>query len=735
MEVQNKKKLTIALAGNPNSGKTSIFNALTGARQKVGNFPGVTVEKRIGHKKYNDYDITFVDLPGTYSLTAYSLDEKVAREFIINEQPDLIINVIDSGNLERSLYLTVQLLEMGVDVIVDLNMWDEVQETGLKIDVQQLSRLLGAPVVKTVGSRAQGIDKLLNTAISFSGNRHKGLKKTHHQRRRKQKHQRRFRHHHPPVSYGPTLDDIVSSLSDEVSRCKGCVGCRNPRWLSVKLLEGDREITDRFLNDSHNDSSLTNRLNESIEHLKTTAGDEPEMAISEGRYGYVAGIMREVVKKPPGDRMLFSEHLDNIITHRYYGYPIFMVLMWLIFQATFQIGGYPMSWIDWGVSFLQGTAAAILPAGAIADLIVDGIIGGVGSVIVFLPNIVILFLGISLLEDSGYMARAAFLMDRLMHMLGLHGKSFIPMLMGFGCSVPAIMSTRTLESHKDRILTILLIPFMSCSAKLPVYVLFAGAFFGLNAGNVILSIYIIGIALSILAAKILRKTVLTGESIPFVMELPPYRWPTWRSVVIHMWERTKIYLRKMGGVILIASMILWALGYFPKRSEYTQDYDSQIEQLSADASVQNSASIAELEKQKAAEDLEYTFIGRLGKAVDPIVSPLGFNWQMGVSLITGFIAKEVVVSSMGVLYNLGEETDATSETLINKLRSPENGTSKLAAFAFMIFVLLYTPCIVSVIAIKREVGFKWMWFSVLFQLTIAWVASFVIFQAGHLVGL
>lgn len=714
--MNQRRQLKIALAGNPNSGKTSIFNGLTGARQKVANFPGVTVEKRVGYKKYGKYDIIFVDLPGTYSLTAYSPDEKVARDFIINEHPDLIINVIDSGNLERSLHLTMQLIEMGVDIVIDLNMWDEVQEAGIEIDTEKLSQLLGSPVVKTIGNRSQGIDALLEAAVLLAENGHDI-------------------HHHPPVSYGPKLDDVVLGLSQEVSVCKGCGQCGNPRWLAIKLLEGDREIRQRCIRDENPSSPLTAKLQQSLDHLRSTTNDDPEMVITEGRYGYAAGIIREVMKKPPTDRMLFSQQIDNILTHRFLGYPLFFVIMWLIFQATFKIGVYPMDWIDTGVAYFQGVAASLLPAGALSNLIVDGIIGGVGSVVIFLPNIVILFLGISILEDSGYMARAAFLMDRLMHILGLHGKSFIPMLMGFGCSVPAIMSTRTLESQKDRILTIMVVPFMSCSAKLPVYVLFAGAFFGAAAGNVILSIYSLGIVVAVVAARFLRKTILRSETIPFVMELPPYRWPTWRSVVIHMWERTKIYLKKMGGVVLVASVILWALGYFPQRREYTQDYDAQIEQLSASGAESVEEKVAELEGMKAAEDLEYTFIGRLGNIIAPVVAPLGFNWQMGVSLLTGFIAKEVVVSSMGVLYHLGGEEDEESETLISMLQSPKSGISKLVAYAFMVFVLLYTPCIIAVIIVKRELGWKWMWFSIGLQMTLAWLGAFIIYQGGKLLGL
>jgi ferrous iron transport protein B len=642
--------------------------------------------------------------------------------------------VIDSCSLERSLYLTLQLIEMEIDVIIDLNMWDEAIESGIEINTDKLSELLGAPVVKTIGNRSQGIDRLLETAVELAetGNnevknelpKHKG-----HRRRR------RYWHRHPPVSYGHKLDDIVVDLSNEVERCHGCDGCGNPRWLAVKLLEGDEEIKKRCIPDETQTPELSSKLYESLDHLKATTNDDPDIAITEGRYGYAAGIVREVLKQPKSDRMKFSNHLDYFLTHRYLGYPVFFILMWLIFQATFSIGQYPMAWIGNGIEIFQSTITSVLPAGMIPDLIVNGMIGGVGSVIVFLPNIIILFLGISILEDSGYMARAAFLMDRLMHFLGLHGKSFIPLLMGFGCSVPAIMSTRTLESQRDRILTILLIPFMSCSAKLPVYVLFAGAFFGAAAGNVIFLIYLLGIVAAIVIARLFLFTILKSESLPFVMELPPYRSPTLKSVVIHMWERTKIYLKKMGGVILIASIILWALGYFPVKTEFSRDYDTEINALAKIDSELAKEDISFLRVMRAGEKLEYTFIGRLGKIIAPTVAPLGFNWQMGVSLLTGFVAKEVVVSSMGVLYQIGDDTKNQTSNLTKKLQDPESGVSGLSAFAFMIFVLLYTPCIVSVIAIKKEIGVRWMWFAIIFQLVLAWLAAFVVYQGGLILGL
>jgi len=711
--VTKKQELKIALAGNPNSGKTSIFNGLTGARQKVANFPGVTVEKRIGHRLYKDYDITFVDLPGTYSLTAYSQDERVARDFIMHENPDVIINVIDSGNLERSLYLTTQLIEMGVHIVVDLNMWDEARESGIDIDTGKLAELLGAPVVKTIGSRNQGIDNLLETAFSLAVNGNDG-------------------HRHPPVSYGPKLDDVVNDLSCEISNCGNCQGC-NPRWLAVKLIEGDAEVRSKWVPPGIENEPLERIINKSVSHLKATAKDDPELIVTEGRYGYVAGITREVVKKPPLNRMKMSTQVDNILTHRWFGYPIFFLMMYLIFEATFTLGDYPMSWIESGVAWLQGMVVATLPEGLITNLISNGIIGGVGFVIVFLPNIVILFLGISLLEDSGYMARAAFLMDKLMHYLGLHGKSFIPMLMGFGCAIPGIMATRTLESDRDRIMTILLIPLMSCSARLPVYILFAGAFFGASAGMVIFSLYLIGIVAAFFIARILQKTLLKSGDAPFVMELPPYRWPTTSSVLIHMWERTRIYLKKMGGVILVASIILWGLGYFPQKKEYTIDYEREIAAMQDIGTPEADERITRLENMKAAEDLEYSLIGRLGGAIAPLVKPLGFNWQMGVSLVPGFVAKEIVVSSLGVLYNLGE--DEGSDTLKKSLTAASSGITPLAAYAYLIFVLLYTPCLSTVVAIRKEAGWKWMWFSIVMQTVFAWVGAFVIYQGGKLAGL
>ncbi|HER00011.1 MAG TPA: ferrous iron transport protein B [candidate division Zixibacteria bacterium] len=719
-----KKKIRVALAGNPNSGKTSIFNALTGAHQKVGNYPGVTVEKRVGYASYNGYELEFVDLPGTYSLNAYSTDEKVARDFLIDFKPDVVINVIDSGNLERNLYLTTQLLELECDIIIDLNMWDEAQRMGIHINTSKLSRLLGAPIVTTIGHRGSGTADLLRAAVDLVENRH-------------------LDHRHAPVTYGSHIEDLVVDLTRNIEKCKSCELCPSKRWLAVKLLEGDIKTESKFIRDTNELDKLQKSIRKKVRHVKRATGEDPEVILTDGRYGYISGIMKEVVTHKTGDRMRQSRQIDAILTHRFLGYPIFLFLIWLVFQATFVIGNYPMEWIEYGVSILGSAVDNMLPDGFINDLIVDGAIAGSGSVLVFLPNIMILFLGIAALEDSGYMARAAFLMDRLMHALGLHGKSFIPMIMGFGCNVPAIMATRTLESERDRIMTILLIPLMSCSARLAVYVLFAGAFFGAMAGNVIFAIYLLGIAAAVGIAQILRKTLFRQEVAPFVMELPPYRIPTIKSVVIHMWERASIYLKKIGGIILIASVIIWLLGYIPKPEEYSQDYGTRIENLQlqlerAAASEQEEQQIrqelSDLQAGKSSEEIQFSYIGRIGKGVEPAIEPLGFDWRLGVSLITGFVAKEIVISTLGVLYQIGEEETEESTGLTDALRDPRSNITPLTSLAFMVFVLLYTPCIATILAIKREAGLKIMFLSVAYQLILAWSMAFVVYQGGKLLG-
>lgn len=711
-----RKALKIALAGNPNSGKTSVFNQMTGARQKVGNWPGVTVEKKVGTISHRGYEIEVVDLPGTYSLTAYSVEERVARSFLIEEKPDVVIHVVDSGNLARNLYLAVQLLELGVDLVLDFNMWDEFEASGSILDVERLHQMLGVPIVPTVGHRGTGVRKLLDAAIDLAEEREE-------------------HHRHVPILYGPHIDDVLAELLDQI-RAKPDLARGYPeRWFAIKLLEGDVEITG--LVDGGDDAGR--RLLETVErlrrHIELATGSDAERIISEGRYGYIEGALRESLHDELADRMELSRNLDTVFTNRFLGYPIFFVFVWLLFEVTFRFGAIPMDWIQRFVVWLGGTFSAVLPASLLTDLLVDGVIGGVGSVAVFLPNIMILFLGVAVLEDTGYMARAAFLMDRLMHALGLHGKSFIPMLMGFGCSVPAILATRTLEARRDRILTVLLVPLMSCSARLPVYLLLAGTFFAERAGTVIFVVYAIGIVTAILIGRLFASTLFRSVPAPFVMELPPYRLPTARGLLIHMWERARVYLQKMGGVILVASVLLWFLGAFPRDESVEAAYEADIAALMAEATPASVAEAGRLKADLAAQQIQHSYIGQAGAMVRPVVAPLGFTWEMGVALITGFVAKEVTVSTMGVLYHAEEEGAESGRSLSEALRAPSSGITPLAAFAFMVFVLLYTPCLVSVVAVKREIGAPWMWFSVGYQLVLAWLAAFGIYQIGTFFGL
>lgn len=709
-----RKTLRIALAGNPNSGKTSIFNHLTGARQKVGNWPGVTVEKKVGTLFHRGYDVEVVDLPGTYSLTAYSVEERVARSFLVENRPDVVIHVIDSGNLARNLYLTVQLLELGVDLVLDLNMWDEFEASGSTLDLESLHRMIGAPIVPTVGHRGTGVRDLLDAAVDLAEEREE-------------------HHRHVPILYGPHVDDVLNELLDTIGDDEHLTHGYPRRWFAIKLLEGDPEITGRVRGD-HGRAKAVREASERLKrHIEVATGSDPEKVISEGRYGYIEGALRESLREEAADRMELSRNLDAVFTNRFLGYPIFLAFVWVLFQLTFQVGAYPMEWIERFVGWLGGTLGGALPESLLADLVVDGIVGGVGSVAVFLPNIMILFLGVAVLEDTGYMARAAFLMDRLMHALGLHGKSCIPMLMGFGCSVPAILATRTLETRRDRVLTVLLVPLMSCSARLPVYLLIAGTFFAERAGTMIFIVYAIGIAAAILVGRLFARTIFRSSPAPFVMELPPYRLPTAKGLAIHMWERVRIYLQKMGGVILVASILLWFLGAFPRDESVVAQYEADIAALTARATPAAIAEAHELESELAAERIRTSYIGRAGAAIAPVVAPLGFTWEMGVSLMTGFVAKEVVVSTLGVLYHVGE--GETGRSLSAALGDPSSGIAPLAAFAFMVFVLLYTPCIVTVIAVKREAGAAWMWFSIGYQLVLAWTVCFGIYQIGRLVGL
>ena len=710
-----QKTFTVALAGNPNSGKTTIFNNLTGSRQKVGNWPGVTVEKKEGHVKKNEHHIIIVDLPGTYSLTAYSIEEIVARDFILDEKPDVVVVIIDASNLERNLYLATQIRELDTKVIFALNMVDVAQKNGIKIDTKKLSELLDVPVVPMVGTRNEGTDELLKTIISLAESK-KGIPP---QSRR--------------VRYGNEIEKAISTIETFIRKKTKDRIPYNPRWMAVKLLEDDRVVKEQVLNGAGGHGmAILDKVSRGRQRLFNFFKEEPEILITEQRYGFIAGIMREVQKTAAGTRVDISRKIDKILTSRILGFPIFLFVIWGMFQATFILGAYPMEWLHTGVRWTGKAASHILPPGIFQDLAVDGIISGVGGVIVFLPNIMILFFCIALFEDTGYMARTAFLMDKIMHVIGLHGKSFIPMLMGFGCNVPAIMATRTLESKNDRILTILINPLMSCSARLPVYILLAGTFFPTNAGNIIFSVYILGIILAIVIGRIFRTIFFKGEVAPFVMELPPYRIPTFKNLIIHMWDRSKMFLKKMGGVILVGSVVVWFLSSFPQNMQ-TSILQGGIS--SYQSAMQTDAEIsAELKEAQAVKRMEYSYIGRLGKFIAPVFAPIGIDWRGSVGILTGLVAKELVVSTMGVLYAGRDEENNEVDAL--KLALKDSGMTPSAALSFMVFVLIYMPCIAAIFTIRRETN-SWQWtlLSITYSITLAWIVAFIIYHGGGGLGI
>ena len=685
-----KKPLVVALAGNPNSGKTTLFNQLTGSRQQVGNYPGVTVEKKEGSCRHGATDLHVVDLPGTYSLTAYSQEERVARNFIIEEKPDVVVDVIDASNLERNLYLAVQLMELGVPVVLAFNMSDVAKTRGLQFDLAEMSVLLGAPIVETVGSKGQGLDRLLDAAVAAAA--------------------RATPPPAPAITYGADLEQGIARLLPKLEGQLPRAEVRELRWTAIKLLENDAEVARRI-----SAGDVLRLVQAEQQRLSSLLGDSPEMLIADARYGFISGVCQETVRSTIEARHTASDRIDEIVIHRVWGLPIFLGLMYLVFWLTFTVGTPPMDWIDGLFGWLGETVAGFWPEGSeslLQSLLVDGVIAGVGGVLIFLPNILLLFLAIAILEDSGYLARAAFIMDRLMHKIGLHGKSFIPMLTGFGCSIPAIMATRTLESRRDRLTTMLVVPLVSCGARLPIYALIIPAFFPEAwRAPMLWIIYVFGIVLAILCAKLLRATLFKGESVPFVMELPPYRLPTLKGIWIHMWDRGGAYLKKAGTVILAISVILWALTSFPK-------LDAGDESLPA-------------EEQQAAE-LAHTVAGRIGHAMEPLIRPLGFDWRIGTAMVGAFAAKEVFVAQLGIVYSVGE-ADEESDSLREKLRQ---NYSPLVGLCIMLFMLISAPCMATIAVTKRESN-SWGW--ALFQLAgltvLAWLVTFAVYQLGTLLGL
>ena len=741
--VEKGKTIDIAFVGNPNSGKTTIFNHASRSREKVGNYGGVTVDAKTAKFNLNGYQFNLVDLPGTYSLSAYTPEELFVRKHILGEFPDIVINVVDASNIERNLYLTTQLIDMDIKVIIALNMYDELQAKGDKFDYEMLGKMLGIPIVPTVGSRGRGITDLFKKAIEVYEDQDPIVRHIH-------------------IHYGKTMERSIRKIQDEIWKNSSLTDKVSSRFYAIKLLEKD-ESTHFSLSKLHSYPNIRALSDQEIETLEKDFQEDTESMIADAKYGFISGALRETYHENKHKRKnkTETEIIDTFLTHKIIGLPIFLFFMWLMFYSTFTFGEYPMQWIEAGMSHLSSFISAQMPGGMLKDLLTDGIISGVGSVLVFLPNILILFFFISFMEDTGYMARVAFIMDRVMHKIGLHGRSFIPLLMGFGCNVPAIMATRTIESRNDRILTILINPFMSCSARLPVYILIIGAIFPNNPGTILFLVYGTGILLAAIVAIFFKKVIFKSQEAPFVMELPPYRLPTLKAIIKNMWYKGSQYLKKMGGVILLAVILIWAAGYFPQHDEKMESfekeifetryfYESQIaglDHLTQQDEVETlrndmTREVNKIEMQKEGYRLKNSFIGKMGHWVAPAIYPLGFDWKMGVSLITGAAAKEIVVSTMGVLYQTND-ANVDNQSLIEKIQSQRHQEGPLkgqlvftpvVALAFLIFVLVYFPCVAVVAAVKKETGgWKWAVFLAIYTTGLAYLLSLAVYQIGSLI--
>jgi ferrous iron transport protein B len=717
---QKTKTITVALVGNPNCGKTSFFNHATGLREHVGNYSGVTVSSKMGTFYKDGYTINLVDLPGTYSMTEYTPEEVYVRNFLSEQHPDVILNIVDASNLERNLFLTTQLIDLNMRMVMALNMFDELDKKGIQLDVNQLEEMLGFPCAPTNSRTGKGIDHVLNHIISVYEERDEVTKHIH-------------------INYGTELENAISTIKPLLSKHQNIAVDFSPRYLILKLLEND-SITYSLLEKNIGETAeIRNTVEKCRKEIEEEYHEDIVSIITNLKYGFIRGALKETMTREKEDKKELAYAIDTVLTNKWLGFPVLLLFLFLMFEATFTLGAYPQEWIEMGVAWLGDTTRNLLGEGMLTDLLVDGVIAGVGGVIVFLPQILILFFFISILEDTGYMARAAFIMDKVMHKIGLHGKSFIPLLTGFGCGVPAIMATRTLENPKDRIITMLAIPFMSCSARLPVYLLFVSAFFEKHQALILLSIYLFGIFMAILTALILKKTKFKNDTGQFVMELPPYRIPTLRNTLLHMWEKAVQYLKKMGTIILVASTIIWMLGYFPQYNEEMEAIDHQIEVVNNDQSLSEESrknTLAQLEIDKASAQSENSYIGKIGKFIEPFFRPLGFDWKMGVSILSGSAAKEIVVSSLGVLYHADVEADESSERLTAILKSHQNDNqhpiTPLVAFGFMLFVLLYYPCVAAVTAIAKESNWKWAAFEVVYTTAVAWIVSFLTYQIGSL---
>ncbi|MDL2222856.1 ferrous iron transport protein B [Bacteroidales bacterium OttesenSCG-928-M11] len=715
---EHSRVINVALVGNPNSGKTSLFNIASGTHERVGNYSGVTVDAKEGRFSYKGYRFNLIDLPGTYSLSPYSPEELYVRKHINEGTPDIIINVISASNLERNLYLTTQLIDMDATAVIALNMYDELEKSGATFDYERLGKMIGYPVVPTIAKSGSGINQLFDKVIDvYEGNCPIA------------------RHIH--INYGEEIETGIKHVKNLIKK-EDTIGLDvSRRYLSILLLEEDKEA-EEFIKKLPGAQNILRERDIHARQIKEEYKEDTESAFADIRYGFIDGALKKTFKEGKEDSLKITHLIDKLLINKYWGLPIFFLFIFLMFQGTFFLGEYPMAWIESLVGWIGEVVGNNMERGPFKELLTGGIINGVGSVIVFLPNIVILYLFISFMEDTGYMARAAFIMDKFMQKMGLHGKSFIPLIMGFGCNVPAIMGARIIESRNTRLITILINPLMSCSARLPVYLLLAGAFFPNHGGIVLFSLYLTGILLAIAVSRILKRFLIKGEDLPFVMELPPYRMPTMKATLRHMWDRTSQYLRKMGGIILVASIIIWFLGYFPQNKELNNHYEALIEQVEKDY-VDNPDEaekiINQLDKQRLAEHQPTSYIGRIGHWTEPLVRPLGFDWKISASLLSGMAAKEIVVSTMGILYTGdGEDDDLLRERLPQEHRADGSPAfTPLIALSLLVFVLIYFPCIATIAAIRNESGsWKWALFTVVYTTTLAWIMSFAVYQIGSL---
>ena len=740
---KREKIINVAFVGNPNSGKTTIFNHASHSKERVGNYGGVTIKGKEAKFKLDNYTFNVFDLPGTYSITAYTPEELFVREHIFESVPDIVVNVIDASNLERNLYLTTQLIDMDIKVVVALNMFDELEKKGDIFNYELLGKMIGIPFIPTIGSKGKGINELLRKIIEVFEDKDETVRHIH-------------------INYGKCIERAIKAIQEKLKIPKNyfLTDKISSRFLAIKLIEKDKASKERIrVCENHEEILKTSK--KEISRIEEALQEDSETLITDAKYGFIAGALKETLKPSTKKRKRKSDIVDSFITHKFWGIPVFIFLMWMTFFLTFKLGEYPMKWIENLIEITSCFINDFMAEGIFKDLLIQGVVGGVGGVIIFLPNIMLLFFFISLMEDSGYMARAVFIMDKAMHKIGLHGKSFIPMLMGFGCNVPAILATRIIESRRDRLITMLINPFMSCSARLPVYILFISAFFVSYQGTILFSMYVIGVLVAIITALLFKNLFFKKKDIPFVMELPPYRIPTLRTSTKHMWYRVEEYLKKIGGIILIASIIIWALGYFPREVDTSVDYDllitkttQEYDEIIRSTNVENKEEIKSLEKtkiqktknillEKESMRLEKSYIGQLGNFIEPVMRPLGFDWKLSVGILTGVAAKEIVVGTLGVLNQVDyKKEDENASSLIVKLQNQTYRTGKnkgkkvfspLIAFSFMIFILLYFPCIAVIATISKESGsWRWAAFTVLYTTSVAWIISFLVFQIGSL---